>query len=56
MNKGFTIPMTEELKWGDEVEYNVFYVDVRTNTIKLFADDGKLVEMANEIYAEEYAS
>lgn len=43
----------ENLHWGEEVEYSLFYFDVNTNQVKLMNDGCRLIQEFNEEYKDE---
>ena len=43
----------ENLHWGEEIEYSLFYFDVNTNYIKLTNDGSRLIHEFNEEHKDQ---
>lgn len=43
----------QNLHWGEEVEYSLFYFDVNSNSVKLMNDGFRLIHEFNEEHADK---
>lgn len=42
----------EDLRWGEEVEYSLFYFDVNATSVKLMNDGFRLIQEFNEEHGD----